>query len=173
MRSNGHHSKVSPFVAACFKRIALAPPKTILDVPCGFGRHSQWLASLGHDVVALDIDLERVCATNALKAPQGTVLAQVGDVETGLPFPQSSFDAALVIHYVSKSVVVQVGRVLKPGGYLIFETFGGQGDNWTALPKPGEIRRQNENKFELMIYRETLVGPNQDAVSVKMLARKR
>jgi SAM-dependent methyltransferase len=151
----------------------LAPPARVLDVPCGNGRHSALLAQQGFDVVSLDIEPERVNATNALDAGSGTIAAQVGDADEGLPFEPSSFDLVMVIHFVSGRILVDAQKVLRSGGFLIFETFGRQAGNWKRLPKPGAIRQQVDSCFELLTYAEKLAGPSDQAAAVKLLARKR
>ena len=163
----------SAFVSACFERVGLAPPARVLDVPCGFGRNASFLARKGFDVAAIDIDPVRVRATKEAPAGCGSIAAQVADATVRLPFGPRSFDIALVIHYVSPRILADIETVLRRGGHLIFETFGGQGHNWIDLPAPGTIRRELEPRFDILIYRERAVGPAKEAVSVKLLARKR
>lgn len=166
-------SGVSAFFLTCIDRMAFKSTGRALDVPCGFGRHSSWLARRGFDVSALDIDPERVQATKGSLSGAGSIEAQVGDATLGLPFEQSVFDIALVIHYVAPNILSDVADVLKPGGHLIFETFGGQGQNWIDLPLPGAVRETLEPRFNLLIYKERAVGRNRETVSVKLLGQKR
>jgi hypothetical protein len=63
--------------------------------------------------------------------------------------------------------------VLSYGGYLLFETMGGQGGNYLQLPRAGQMRTLLEPGFKMLFYREKRVGPPEaNAVSVRLLARK-
>ena len=168
-----HGGRVSSFVTRCLARVAITPPAQVLDVPCGFGRHASWLAQHGFDVAAIDNDPARVRATQSAPAGSGSISTRLVDATTGLPFPRSSFDIALVIHYVSPTILHDVEAVLRPGAYLIYETFGGHGGNWRRLPVPGAVREDLEPRFGLLVYEERPVGPRDEAVAIKLLAQKR
>jgi hypothetical protein len=62
---------------------------------------------------------------------------------------------------------------LKPGGYLICETFAGHGGNYLALPRTGEWKQNVEDWLDLDLYDERRVGPpHRDSAVVKMVGRK-
>jgi len=168
-----HGGKSSSFVLACLAKPGLEPPGRALDIPCGFGRHASLFAQMGFTVVALDIDPARVAVTNGASAGSGTISAVTGDAAAGLPFERDSFDLAVIVHYVSPRILRDVEAVLRPGGHLVFETFGAQGQNWIDLPKPREVSETLRPGFEILVYRERKAGPDDQAVSVKLLARKR
>lgn len=146
----------------------------VLDIPCGFGRHSLWLASLGHRVTGIDISTERI--DQARSSAQAQALPhmefRVDDAERPLPFEPASFDLILVVHYVSNRLLSNVVPLLRPGGLLVYETFGGQGYNWQELPDAGAVASLLRPAFELLHYRERAVGPAKQTVAVKVLARK-
>ena len=65
-------------------------------------------------------------------------------------------------------------NLLKPGGHLIYETFGAFGGNWRSLPGPGHVRQTLMRQFELEIYREVAVVASAGrAATVKALAQLR
>jgi hypothetical protein len=87
-------------------------------------------------------------------------------------FSESIFSAVICVHFVEISLFPCFLSSLHSGGYFYFETFGGQGGNFEALPATGEIRHALRG-CDLEYYSEKRVGPpERDAVSVKVLARK-
>lgn len=92
----------------------------ILDVPCGAGRFSAALGRRGADVTPMDIAPVSPFAGEL----QRRVLA---DVNVGLPFPSSSFDAVVSIegieHFENPSLFVrECARVIRPGGRIFLTT---------------------------------------------------
>lgn len=99
----------------------------ILDIGCGAGRTTIGLKKLGYKSVGIDIS-ERMIE----KAKQRDALIDftVADV-LRLPFNNESFDAAffsfnglMLIPNIEnrKKAIIEVKRILKPGGYFIFST---------------------------------------------------
>ncbi len=96
------------------------PPGVALDAACGTGRHSAYLASLGHTVIGVDSSpamLERARE----KVPQGEF--HVGDLHD-LPLPDDHVDlvvCALALVHASdlQPVLAELVRVLRPGGHLV------------------------------------------------------
>jgi SAM-dependent methyltransferase len=101
----------------------------VLDLCCGFGRHSLALRELGVDVVGMDLSLDLLKDAPTLEG--GEALAgrlTRGDVRA-LPFVDGSFDA-LVNLFSSfgyfgadgdRGVLHEVRRVLKPGAEALFD----------------------------------------------------
>jgi ubiquinone/menaquinone biosynthesis C-methylase UbiE len=101
----------------------------VLDVPCGYGRHSVPLAAAGYRVTGVDRS-EVLLAEARRRAGHGRwpKLARADYRE--LPFPDASFDAALNLFsslgYLGDAedtrALAEIGRVLRPGGRLVIET---------------------------------------------------
>jgi SAM-dependent methyltransferase len=100
----------------------------LLDVPCGFGRHTLPLAAVGYHVVGVDraqplLDEAQRRAGDA-RWPK-FARADYRD----LPFADASFDAALNLFsslgYLGDEedtkALAEIGRVLRPGGRLVIE----------------------------------------------------
>ena len=133
------HVEASPWVQRWSHLIA--PGSQVLDVACGQGRHTHWLASRGCHVTALDRD---ATATQGLHRVAEVVLA---DIEQGpWPLPGRRFDAVVVTHYLWRPLWPQILASLAPGGVLIYETFMlgnerfGKPSNPAFLLRPGELR---------------------------------
>lgn len=105
----------------------------VLDLACGSGRHALLLADLGYRVLALDRDgpaLARIGDANAEKhrggaAGTGHVDLLQADVESGpWPFADAEFDGVVVTNYLHRPLLPAIAGCLRPGGVLIYETFG-------------------------------------------------
>jgi SAM-dependent methyltransferase len=166
----------STYVATCLSMIDLAKGSAVLDMPAGYGRHSLVLAEAGHAVIAADIDADRLAAvadTYDRAALKGTIECVVADGTQALPFKPRTFDLILVVHFVADNLVRHLRPLLREGGHLLFESFGGHGENYKALPQPGEMKQALAG-FDILDYRERPIGPTRrEAVSVRFLARVR
>lgn len=98
----------------------------VLDVPCGFGRHSIPLAEAGYRVTG--VDRSQVLIDEARRRGTGPSFVQADYRE--LPFADASFDAALCLFtslgYLGDAedtrALTEIHRVLRPGGRLVIET---------------------------------------------------
>ena len=95
------------------------PKIKILDLGCGDGKIAEELIKKGHEVDGLD---SSGYAVN--EAKKKGINAVLGDVESTLPFAESSFDLVLLLdvleHLYDQEVVLKnIYEVLKPGGQLI------------------------------------------------------
>jgi SAM-dependent methyltransferase len=110
-------------------RLAGCPPEgDLLDVACGFGRHSIPLARAGYRVVGVDRSqalLDEARGRAGEPAPE-----LVGADYRELPFADGSFDAALNLFTSlgflgdeeDTKALAEIGRVLRPGARLLIET---------------------------------------------------
>jgi SAM-dependent methyltransferase len=171
-------STPSPFVASCLEAL---PPNwrgIAADLGCGYGRHSRLLASFGFTVLAFDLNIQALSALNASLTPpsgaQGKIYPAMIDVNTDLPVKAGSLTLAVAVQFSIHNHLGPIEDALAPGGWLIYETFGGQGMNWLDLPKAGQLQRMLTPRFEFLALDERLVGPKEKrSVVVRLFARKR
>lgn len=115
-------------VAALREMLALSQDDAVLDLGCGWGRHTRLLREVGHDVVGVDLSpalLRRGVDRGATRAPPFVA----GDVRA-LPFGDGRFDAclnmatSLGLFLDDRDVLMalsEVRRVLRPAGLLLLE----------------------------------------------------
>ena len=101
--------------------------KEILDLGCGTGRHTIFLASKGFRVTGVDISAAAIKITSEKLKKSGIKNARLlrHDMEY-LPFPDNHFDAVICTGVLShgkigkiKNTVAEIRRVLRKGGLLI------------------------------------------------------
>jgi len=116
-------------VNALVSLLELDTPKKILDLACGFGRHTNRLAALGHSMTGIDITpgfLEIARRDATLRHVD--VQYRQGDMRS-ITF-RDEFDCVMLLFtafgYFSDEqnlqVLINAGRALKPGGLLIFDS---------------------------------------------------
>jgi SAM-dependent methyltransferase len=98
----------------------------LLDVPCGFGRHSLPLAAAGYRVTG--VDRSQVLIDEAARRGADAKFVRADYRE--LPFPDDGYDAALNLFsslgYLGDEedtrALTEIRRVLRPGARLVIET---------------------------------------------------
>ncbi len=95
----------------------------VLDLGCGIGRHSLFLASEGYEVFSIDASSKAVEFTRTVAQAAGLPVIVTQSAMTGLPFENCFFDYVLawnVIYHgdpaTVKNVLSETARVLRPGG---------------------------------------------------------
>ncbi|KAK8045558.1 hypothetical protein PG993_005582 [Apiospora rasikravindrae] len=108
------------------KRLELEPGMRVLDVGCGPGNITAYLADLvGEcgDVVGIDPSEERIALAQETIQGKKNLVFHVGCAEDLAQFPSASFDVLYcnsTLHWVADQprALREFGRVLKPGGRL-------------------------------------------------------
>ena len=114
------------------KRLEDRGVKRVLDLGCGSGRHTIFLAKMGFDVFGLDLAPTGLSETIHQLAEAGlTAHVTLSDIQQ-LPYDDEFFDAIIsvqVIHHNRikdiEETISEMWRVLKPGGLL-----------WVTVPVP-------------------------------------
>jgi malonyl-CoA O-methyltransferase len=95
----------------------------VLDLGCGTGRHTLWMANAGASVTAIDFS-EGMMEKARAKAGAEKVRFLVHDLHERLPFDDGSFDrvvSGLVLEHLHDMAPFfsEARRVLKPGGRAV------------------------------------------------------
>lgn len=101
-------------------------PVTALDIGCGAGFLTNYLAGLGHQVYGLDGSESSIQVAKKHDLTR-SVKYVVGDAYK-LPFLDQTFDVVSAMDFLEhveepEKVIAEAGRLLKPGGIFIFHTF--------------------------------------------------
>jgi tellurite methyltransferase len=157
--------------------LPLLPDGPALDIACGTGRHSLFLAERGQKVTAIDfssvaLDILEVRA-RSLHLPvrrSGSFHAAERPLHRGLELihadleraqlPDRSYDLILCIQYLQRALFPQMARALRPDGVLLMETFtcaqlefAGGPRNPAYLLESGELREAFP-ELRVLFYRE-------------------
>jgi cyclopropane fatty-acyl-phospholipid synthase-like methyltransferase len=118
-----------PEVEEMADRLQAEGHSRVLDIGCGLGRHTVYLAARGSEVTATDVASSAIekCTEN-LKAA-GLTATMVEIEMTEFPWPDGHFTGAVasnVIHHTDlatlKQIIASITRVLADGGYFAWVT---------------------------------------------------
>ena len=115
----------APFLVQQFHRLTKG---TALDVAAGGGRHSLYLAAHGYDVRAIDRDAQALSQLkSAANKRRLRISTETHDLEQSAPHEpdlgKDLYDVIVVFFYLHRSLFPLLMDALKPGGYLVYETF--------------------------------------------------
>ena len=100
----------------------IKPEKKILELGCGTGCLTKFLAKTGAEIVALDLSPDLLTKAGTKELPENVTL-QIGNAES-LDFPNETFDAVVgssVLHHVDTDIALgEIYRVLRPRGKIAF-----------------------------------------------------
>jgi len=119
--------------------VKLATGKQALDIACGMGRHSKYLASLGFEVDALDIST--VALEQVKEIPQ--IHAKEVDFDT-YTLPKEKYDLIVCTYYLERKLFPQMIEALKPNGIILMETFLHHQDNERPSSNPAFLLNEGE-----------------------------
>jgi len=153
---------------------ALIPAEgRVLDLACGDGRHTRFLASRGHPVTAVDIDIRGL---EDLAREPGIDVVQA-DLEAGeWPFAPASFAGIVITNYLHRPHFTLLPAALQPGGVLLIETFAagnerlGRPRNPAFLLAPGELLSAFMPTLQVVAYEHGVEQVPRPAVRQRLVA---
>ena len=137
----------------------LASKGKALDIACGSGDNSIFLAEKGFSVDAFDISDEAIKIANALALKRGVkVNLLMSDIES-FPFKGEYYDLIINFYFLDRNSFSKITASLKQGGLLIFETYNEKhllskpSFNRSYLLREGELRKVFK-ELEIVYYEE-------------------
>ena len=95
-----------------------------LDVACGLGHNAVWLAQQGYRCDAVDISVNGLELARQSAAETDVEVNWIeADLDHWIP-AANVYDLAVVFRFLDRETVPRIlGTALRPGGWLIYETF--------------------------------------------------
>ncbi len=129
VRARWENAPPLPEVVDMADRLETEGGRRVLDIGCGLGRHTVYLAARGFEVTATDNAPAAVAACTENLEEAGLTANVIGTEMTDYPFPDGHFDGALgshVIHHTDRAtlerILGEITRTLAPGGYFVWVT---------------------------------------------------
>lgn len=152
------------------RALGMTPPARVLDLACGWGRHSHLLAERGYNVVGLDLS-ETFLRTGRADGDHGIDWVRA-DMRS-LPLRDGCFDAVVCLWnsfgYFSESgntqVAGEVARLLVPwGGFLLditnrdfLLTWGVLGQDWSKEGEAHILRSRQLDPLTSVLHNQVLI----------------
>jgi len=159
------------------KRFASTIPQEglVLDLACGSGRNSLYLAQLGYEVLAVDKDVDSL---EAIKSPAIETLSL--DLEDEVwPLKNRQFSGIVVTNYLYRPYLDLLPEMLANDGVLIYETFAlgnaefGKPSNPHFLLNPGELLTLAQgHDLKVLAYEDIYVDHPKPAMIQRICAVK-
>jgi SAM-dependent methyltransferase len=147
----------------------------VLDVACGNGRHAVHLASLGHRVDAVDIDLGLSAAVRGVEGIRWLDF----DLETeAWPFETGAYQAVVVTNYLHRPLFPHLIDALDSDGVLIYATYSmgqarhGRPRNPAHLLLPGELLEAVRGRMRVVAYEDIEESGGRSACVQRLCAIK-
>ncbi len=156
-------SKPDPFLLSLSQYTPLYPKgRRALDVACGAGRHTVWLAQNGWSATGLDIALEGLRRARSL-AIQNAVSVDLACLDLDeLSLPECQFDLIICFFYLQRKLFPILRSALRPGGLVVYKTytsdqcqFPGRPQHPLHLLRPQELLEEFRG-FRVLIYQEVV-----------------
>jgi len=145
----------------------------VLDIACGAGRNSRFLAAMGLTVTAVDRDV-----TAFIDPPDSVVLIQADLEMHPWPFDQREFAGVIVTNYLHRPLLPQIVSAVAPGGILIYETFAvgnekfGRPSRADFLLQPGELLATVHDQLEVIAYENIAITEPKPAMVQRIAAMR-
>ena len=166
MQHESTHGSAEPssFLAEIFAAEAWPMPRgRALDLACGKGRNACFLAERGFDVVAIDISPVALEEGRRRAAEKNLAIAwHQSDLEQ-IQLNEAAYDLVVNFNYLQRSLFPQIKVALKPGGYVIFDTYLIDQPAIGHPKNPAYLLEHNEllnsfRDFRVLYYREGRFG---------------
>ncbi len=145
-----------------------------LDLACGLGGNSIFLAKRGYSVHAVDISSKAISRVHEKARSRGlSIYPLVADVDC-FQLPKSFYDLIIVFYFFAKDLMPDIMAALKNGGLIFYATYNQRHKSVNPTFNPDYLVSadgfvQYFSAFDILVS-ETAAGENQN--ESRILARK-
>lgn len=160
--------------------LSICPKGTALDLACGSGRNSRFLAEAGYDVTGIDISNVAIELASAASSKSDQKPSyEVQDLENSKI--QGNFDLIVLVRYVNFDLVSEFDAHLRPNGVVMIEEHLFRNDisdlagpkNPSFRVEAGSLRSRLENVRILHEFEGLTQDPDGNKVALsQIVARK-
>ncbi len=135
-----------------------------LDLACGLGANSLYLAQQGLAVTAWDISNVAIDKLKACAATQGLNINACQENIQAESFAKCSFDVIVVSRFLDRTLSDAIIGAIKPNGLLFYQTFNREKTSRVGPNNPDYLLAERElctlfAKLKLVFYRDNaLIG---------------
>jgi SAM-dependent methyltransferase len=165
--------------------LALRPPRRILDLPCGQGRHAIELARRGYDVTGADLSPYLLGVAEERGRARGVRVRWLS-ADMRQPIAGETFDVVLNLftslgYFADEAddrmVVGAAAAMLRPGGRFVLELLNGervmahfQEQEWFSVGQAAVVERRSlDRSARRMVVERTVTTPKDEDVSLHAL----
>ena len=165
--SSGDHSQND--VAEILRNYSYLLPETgnALDIACGTGNNSLFLASQGLETHAWDISEQAISRLQAAARQNHLeIYTEIRDV-VRFPPDENSYDVVFVGHFLDRKLFPAIIKALHLEGLLYYQTFTAEKTDITGPQNPEYLLAPNEllrlcKELHILLYREEGKTGNSD-----------
>ena len=134
-----------------------------LDIAAGEGRNSVFTATLGFEVVSMDISEVALAKAQRLADEKNVKITILSADLDNNSLPKNEYDLVLCFNFLERKLFPEIRKTLKPGGILFYETFNVDYLKYSNFKKEW-VLEPNElinvfNDFRILRYREVDQDP--------------
>jgi tellurite methyltransferase len=162
----GHDPREPAQAAALLVRFSGFLPHSgrALDVACGYGQNTLYLARKGLSTTGIDRSMVSLAAGReaAVRANLNASFVQA-DLRC-FALPEITFSVVICFKYHDCALYPSIRAALRPGGLLIYETYTSEHRNFALKPSnPAHFLERNEllnvfGNWEIIFYHEAWIG---------------
>jgi len=117
----------------------------VLDIGCGGGRDAIFLAQNRMNVIAIDHESKVLKRAKSLASLSGaSVKFKCCDIKKDACLPKQEFDLITVVRFLNRDMFSYIKASLKPGGFILFQTFVEGVEEFSSPKNPNFILRKGE-----------------------------
>jgi SAM-dependent methyltransferase len=157
---------------------ARLPLGRALDVACGDGRNTLYLARQHFAVDAVDIALAGLMRAKREAYRQGLSACFIQADLDSFPLPVDRYDVVVNVRYLNRHLLPALKKTVREGGMVVFETFLREQAELGHPRNPDFLLERGElglafNDFDVLAYEEGLFQTEKDgAFLARVLARR-